>query len=343
MADSEYPLETASGRASRTLSVVIACYRDAGSVEEFHRRLTAILPPLGDDYEIIFVNDASPDNAGSLLAALAERDRRVAVVNHTRNFGSQNAFLSGMRIARGDGVILMDGDLQDPPSVIPAMVARWNEGYDIVYGDRVKRRETLFRRAAYKSFYRLFRALAEVPMPLDAGDFGLLDRKVVRTLLNSFPEHRVFLRGLRAYTGYRSTGVPYIRDARFDGRSTNSLLRNIQWAKLAIFSFSKKPLEYISLLALLCVAATAGMSLFLLACHFILRTAPPGWTTNVLLVLLLGSVQLVCLSILAEYMAHMYDELKGRPRYIVRDIIDHRPPREPAGPDKGTGDRVDHS
>ena len=118
--------------------------------------------------------------------------------------------------------------------------------------------------------------------------------------------------------------MPYIRDARFDGRTTNSLIRNIQWAKLAIFSFSKKPLEYISLLAILCVVATVGMGLFLLASHFILRTAPPGWTTNTLLLLLLGSVQLVCLAILAEYMAHMYDELKGRPRYIVRDMVDNR-------------------
>lgn len=309
---------------TRSLSIVIACYKDGGSVGEFHRRLSEVLPGICSDYEVIFVNDASPDNAEALLRELAATDPRVVVVNHTRNFGSQNAFLSGMRVARGDGIVLMDGDLQDPPALIPDLVARWEDGFDIVYGDRVKRKETLFRQVAYKVFYRVFHALSEVPMPLDAGDFGLIDRKVVHTLLDQFPEHLVFLRGLRAYTGFRSIGVPYIRDARFDGRTTNSLIRNIQWAKLAIFSFSKKPLEYISLLAILCVVATVGMGLFLLASHFILRTAPPGWTTNTLLLLLLGSVQLVCLAILAEYMAHMYDELKGRPRYIVRDMVDNR-------------------
>lgn len=316
----------------RTLSIVIACYKDAGSVMEFHRRLTAVLPAIASDYEIIFVNDASPDDAELLLSEIAATDPRVVVVNHLRNFGSQNAFLSGMKVSRGDGVVLMDGDLQDPPSLIPDLVLRWREGYDVVYGIRVKRRETLFRQIAYKVFYRIFQAMADVPIPLDAGDFGLIDRKVVDTLLKDFPEHLVFLRGLRAFTGYRSIGVPYIRDARFDGRTTNSLLRNIQWAKLAIFSFSKKPLEYISLLAFMSVLATIGMAVFLFASHFVLRSAPPGWTTNVLLLLLLGSVQLVCLSILAEYMAHMYDELKGRPRYLVRDIVDNRTITHPAAP-----------
>ena len=307
-----------------SISVVIACYKDAGSIVEFYNRLSAVLPGVARSYEIIFVNDASPDNAESILQDLVAQDPRVVVVNHTRNFGSQNAFLSGMRVSLCDAVILMDGDLQDPPSLIPELVKGWREGYDIVYGVRVKRRETLFRQVAYKAFYRLFHLLADVPIPLDAGDFGLVDRKVVTTLLTEFPEHLAFLRGLRAYTGFKSIGVPYTRDARFDGVTTNSLIRNIQWAKLAIFSFSKKPLEYISLFALLSVLATLGMATFLFACHFILRTAPPGWTTNVLLMLFLGSVQLVCLSILAEYMAHMYDELKARPRYIVRDIIDRR-------------------
>lgn len=308
-----------------SLSVVIACYRDAGAIREFYRRLNEVLPALTPWYEIIYVNDSSPDNAGEILAALAASDARLVVINHTRNFGSQNAFLSGMRVARGDGVILMDGDLQDPPHVIPQLVAKWREGFDIVYGVRVRRRDTLFRQWSYKAFYRLFRGLADFSVPVDAGDFGLLDRKVVSSLLNDFPERLVLLRGLRAYTGFRHTGVDYIRDARWDGRSTNSFASNLRWAKLAIFSFSYKPMEYISVLAL------ASLTVTLLAAAFYVvaylsggRSAPSGFMTLLLITLFLGSVQLVCFAIMAEYLRHMYEELKQRPRYIVENIIDRR-------------------
>lgn len=308
----------------KRLSVVIACYLDEGSVREFYRRLSDVLPTVTSDYEIIFVNDASPDDSETILRELQASDRRVVIVNHTRNFGSQNAFLSGMKVSRGDGVILMDGDLQDPPSLIPDLVRQWLEGYEIVYGRRVSRKESQFRRWAYKLFYRVFRHMANVPIPVDAGDFGLMDRKVVDTLLREFPEQQVFLRGLRAYTGYRSIGVDYVRDARFDGRSTNSLGANIGWAKLGIFSFSKKPLHYISRFAVLCVVLTVLFGIFQLAAWFILKSAPQGWMTITMLIMILGSVQLVCLAIIAEYVAHMYDELKRRPRYIVREVVDGR-------------------
>ena len=311
----------------RSLSIVIACYKDAGSVREFYRRLTEILPTVTSRYEIVYVNDASPDDAESILAELAARDPRLVVVNHTRNFGSQSAFVSGMSVARGDGVILMDGDLQDPPEMIPALVAKWLEGYEIVFGVRVKRDESVFRQIAYKAFYRIFRRLADIRIPVDAGDFGLMDRKVVATLLREFPETQVYLRGLRAYTGFRHAGVEYVRQARFDGVSTNSLAGNIRWAKLAIFSFSKRPLEYISTLAFYCVGLTMLMALFYLWAYVHYdRRAPSGFMTILLVVLFLGSVQLVCFSIVAEYLGHIYDEIKRRPRYIVRDVIDHRDP-----------------
>lgn len=329
-------METASSPVTtRSLSIVIACYRDAGSVREFYRRLSDVLPTVTPNYEIIYVNDASPDDAETILRELAAEDPHLVIINHTRNFGSQNAFLSGMRIARGDSIILMDGDLQDPPHLIPKLVEQWLNGYDVVYGRRVARVETFFRQCAYKVFYRLFRRLADVPIPVDAGDFGLIDRKVVSTLLHDFPEHSVFLRGLRAYTGYRHTGVDYVRDARFDGRSTNSLRSNIRWAKLAIFSFSKKPLQYISVFASSCVLLSF-LAAFLYLCVYFRNPAspPPGWMTQFLAVLFLGSIQLVCFAILAEYLAHMYDELKKRPRYVVRDIVDNRPPLDPDNTDQ---------
>ena len=307
------------------LSVVIACYRDAGSIEEFYRRLREVLPAVTPDYEIIYVNDNSPDDSQAILARLAAKDERLVVVRHTRNFGSQNAFLSGMSVARGDAVILMDGDLQDPPHLIPQLVARWKEGYDIVYGVRVKRRETLFRQVSYKIFYRLFRRLVDFSIPVDAGDFGLMDRKVVTALLRDFPERLVFLRGLRAYTGFRHTGVEYVRDARWDGKSTNSLAGNIRWAKLAVFSFSYKPLEYISLLATASVLLTLVAGTFYVGAYFTSdRAAPSGFMTLLLVTLFLGSVQLVCFAIVAEYLRHMYEELKRRPRFLVDETIDRR-------------------
>jgi len=315
----------------RSLSIVIACYRDAGSVREFYRRLAEVLPGITPNYEIIYVNDASPDNAEEILREISARDPRLVVVNHTRNFGSQNAFLSGMRIARGDGIVLMDGDLQDPPHLIPDLAAKWLEGYEVVYGVRVKRKETIFRQVAYKLFYRLFRRLADINVPVDAGDFGLLDRKVAECLLNDFPEHHMFLRGLRAYTGFRHAGVPYVRDVRFDGRSTNSFTGNLRWAEMAIFSFSKKPLVYISMMAAATLALSALAALFYVAAYFLYgRQAPSGFMTLLLTTLFLGSVQLICFSIVGEYLGHIYTEIKKRPRYIVRDIIDNRPGAFPA-------------
>lgn len=310
---------------SRSLSIVIACYRDAGSVREFYRQLSEVLPRITPNYEIIYVNDASPDNAEEILREISERDPRLVIVNHTRNFGSQNAFISGMRIASGDGIVLMDGDLQDPPSMIPDLAAKWLEGYDIVYGVRVKRKETAFRQIAYKAFYRLFRHLADIRIPVDAGDFGLIDRKVSACLLDEFPEHNVFLRGLRAYTGFRHIGVPYVRDARFDGRSTNSLAGNLSWAAMAIFSFSKKPLAYISVMAAIALLFSALAVVFYLAAYFLsAREAPSGFMTLLLITLILGSVQLLCFAIIGEYLGHIYTEIKRRPRYIVRDVIDNR-------------------
>src|SRR5437867_2453835 len=173
----------ASDRTPR-LSAIIACYRDAPAVPIMHERLTAVFQKLGVGYEIIFVNDCSPDNAREVLAALAGRDPRVVVINHSRNFGSQSAFTSGMRVSTGDAVILLDGDLQDPPELIESFYQKWQEGYDVVYGIRVKREATTFMRFAYKAFYRVFRSVSYVPVPLDAGDFSLIDRRVVAVLNN---------------------------------------------------------------------------------------------------------------------------------------------------------------
>jgi dolichol-phosphate mannosyltransferase len=286
-----------------------------------YEQLSAVFKKIGVDYEIIFVNDCSPDNAREVLSELAAQDKKVVVINHTRNFGSQSAFTSGMHIATGDAVILLDGDLQDPPELIEAFFQKWQEGYDVVYGVRIKRKATLFLQFAYKIFYRIFRAAAYIPIPLDAGDFSLLDRRVVKAL-DDMPETNRFLRGLRTWVGFRQTGVAYVRPERMFGRTTNSLIRNLGWARKAIFSFSYAPLDLISFIAIVMV----GLSLLYIIVQLAVRIftpqlVPSGFTTLIILILLVGGIQLLCLSIIGSYLAHIYDEVKRRPPFIVESIL----------------------
>lgn len=308
-------------RDIKRISAIIACYRDEPAVPIMHGRLTAVFQKLGVDYEIIFVNDCSPDNAAAVLRELAARDEHVTVINHTRNFGSQSAFTSGMAIATGDAAVLLDGDLQDPPELIEQFFQKWQEGFDVVYGVRVKRDATLFLKVAYKAFYRVFRAASYVPMPLDAGDFSLLDRKVIDAL-NAMPENNRFIRGLRTWVGFRQTGVPYVRPERMFGRTTNSLLRNLGWARRAVFSFSYMPLDIITGLALLTVAiATVGIIVQIILRLVAPERVPSGFTTLIVLILFVGGIQLLCLSIIGSYLAHIYDEVKRRPAFIVESIL----------------------
>jgi dolichol-phosphate mannosyltransferase len=294
-----------------------------------YQRLRSVFEKIGVDYEIIFVNDCSPDNADVVLADLAGHDQNVVVIHHSRNFGSQNAFTSGLSIATGDACVLLDGDLQDPPELIEEFYNRWREGFEVVYGIRVKREATRFLQIAYKAFYRVFRAASYVPMPLDAGDFSLLDRRVVDAL-NSLPENNRFMRGLRAWVGFKQTGLSYVRPERMFGRTTNSVLRNLGWARKAIFSFSYAPIDIMTGLAVV----TTVIALFLAAVQVVARLfapqlVPRGFTTTIVLILFLGGVQLLCFSIIGSYLAHIYDEVKRRPPYIVDYILNAPGMREP--------------
>jgi glycosyltransferase involved in cell wall biosynthesis len=310
------------------ISAVIACYRDAPAVPIMHERLVATFKEIDCDYEIIFVNDGSPDNAAEVLAELAKRDRKVVVVNHARAFGSQSAFTSGMRIATGDAVVLLDGDLQDPPEVIPDFVDKWNEGYDVAFGERIEREAPVYMRWFYKAFYRVFRRLAYIDMPLDAGDFSLMDRRVVDAI-NSMPESHRFLRGLRAWVGFKQAGVPYKRPERAFGTTTNSFLKNLGWARRAIVSFSYAPLDLITGLALTIVAVSFITLAVQLVLHFASPgSAPKGITTLIVLILFLGGIQLLCLAIIGSYLGHMYEEVKQRPPFVVDSILNPPPGTE---------------
>ena len=332
--DAENVMGLAETAAPPTLSVrisaVIACYRDAQAVPIMYARLKETFHRIGVDYEIVFVNDASPDDAAVVLAELAKQEPKVVVINHTRAFGSQSAFTSGMRIATGDAVVLLDGDLQDPPELIADFYLKWREGYQVVYGQRVKRVASPTMRFAYKGFYRLFRRLAYINVPLDAGDFSLLDRRVVDEL-NRLPESQRFLRGLRAWVGFKAIGVPYVRPERMFGRTTNSLVKNLTWARRGIVSFSYAPLELILMIAVtsVVVAVIAGVVQISLKIADP-SSVPSGFTTLILLILLMGGLILLALSIIGFYIADIYAEVKHRPPFVV-DTILNRPEQRTEG------------
>jgi dolichol-phosphate mannosyltransferase len=221
----------------------------------------------------------------------------------------------------------MDGDLQDPPELIEKLYERWQEGFDVVYGQRVSRDAPPYMRFFYKAFYRLFRATSYVRVPVDAGDFSLLDRRVVLAL-NALPENNRFLRGLRAWVGFKQVGVPYVRPERMFGSTTNSFLRNIQWARQAILSFSYVPLDLITWMGLLTVALAFIAIVAQIAVRLLYpQLVPSGFTTLIILILFLGGIQLIGLSIIGSYLAHIYDEVKRRPPYIVDTILNQPQPR----------------
>lgn len=305
---------------SKKISAIIACYKDAPAIPIMHQRLVSIFKKIDVDYEIIFVNDGSPDNTEEVLKKMVEKDSHVIGVNHSRNFSSQMAFTSGMDIATGDAIVFLDGDLQDPPEIIEKFYKKWLEGYDVVYGVRTKREAPFYMAIAYKLFYRIFHKMSYVKIPLDAGDFSLIDKKVV-DVLKTFPERDRFLRGLRAWTGFKQTGIPYTRPERMFGKTTNNLFKNLNWASKGIFSFSYQPLQLIALLSSVVFILSAIGIIYQIIIRLVLNNTPPGVTTILIAILFLGSIQLLGISILGQYIGKIFEEVKQRPKYIVKDIL----------------------
>jgi dolichol-phosphate mannosyltransferase len=304
----------------KKISAIIPCYKDERAIPFMQERLTKVFQEIGCDYEIIFVNDGSPDNSERVLRNLAEKDLHVTVVTHSRNFSSQNAFMSGMTVATGDAVVLLDGDLQDPPELVKQMAEKWAEGFEVVYGIRAKRDARLSLRVGYNLFYKLFSKLSYVQVPRDAGDFSLIDRKIVNILV-SMPERDLFIRGLRAWVGFKQTGIPYHRPERMFGTTTNSMLKNVRWAKKGIFSFSYEPLEFVFYLAMTVSFVSLLAIVGYIFLYFYIPDAPRGTSTIIIFVLFFSSIQLISLSIIGEYLGRIFEEVKHRPKFIIKEIL----------------------
>lgn len=308
----------------KKISVIPIAYMDEGNIKELYHRLTVVLKKITPNYEIIYVNDASPDRSQEILEKLAKKDKHLTVILHSRNFGAQNAFTTGMKYASGDAVVIMDGDLQDPPELIKKFVKKWQEGYDVVYGSRHKREKSMGKvwEQIYHLFYVIFGKVSYVQVPTDAGDFSLMDRRVV-DMINALPEKDRFIRGLRAWVGFRQIGVEYVRSERFSGSgvSTNSLFKGLKWARKAIFSFSYAPLEWVFYLAIFSVVASIFAIILYISFSLFLPNSPRGFLTLLLAVLFLGSIQLVVLAIVSEYIRRIFEEVKSRPVAITQKII----------------------
>jgi polyisoprenyl-phosphate glycosyltransferase len=325
LSDADFAASSKKESASRkrSISAVIACYKDGEAIPVMYRRLSDVFRKLGIDYEIIFVNDGSPDDSAQTIRELSATDPRVIGISHSRNFGSQMAFRSGMELSTKDAVVLLDGDLQDPPELIEQFYAQWREGFEVVYGRRVKREMAWHWGLAYKAFYRLFAAFSYVNIPLDAGDFSLMDRRAVAWLLNC-PERDLFVRGLRAYVGFRQTGVDYVRPERMFGRTTNSLLKNIEWAKRGIFSFSNTPLTMLTAVGVVSLAISTLAAVVVAVLRILIPDiAPRGVTTLLITILMFGSFNLFAIGLVGEYVAKIMVEVKGRPRLIRSALIRH--------------------
>jgi dolichol-phosphate mannosyltransferase len=303
-----------------TYSVIIPIYNEQEIIPELYHRLTKTLTALESDYEIICVDDGSQDRSYAMIKELSESDSHIKLLSFSRNFGHQAAVTAGLNFATGEAVIVMDGDLQDPPELIPQLAEKWRNGYDVVYAIRKARKEGFFKKACYKAFYRVLSAMSEIDIPLDSGDFCLMSKKVV-VRLNQLPERNRFIRGLRSWVGFAQIGIEYERDKRFAGKEKYTFRKLMTLALDGIFSFSKMPLRMASIL---------GFSISIVSFLFIFQTlieklffdiSPQGWTSTVIIISFFGGIQLIMIGLVGEYLVRIYDEVKQRPVYILKDMI----------------------
>lgn len=300
------------------VSIIIPVFNERETLPEIHRRITDAMALAGEPYEILFVNDGSSDGSREILLSLAGRDSRVRALHLARNFGHQIAISAGVDAARGDSVVLMDGDLQDPPELLPEMVGRWKSGSEVVYMVKRTRKEHVVKRVLFHSFYELMRRMSTIPIPLEAGNFSLLDRKVV-DVLRAMPERNRYIAGMRAWAGFRQTGIEFDRDARFAGTPHMTITRLFRLAFDGLFSFSNVPLRAAMYVGMTTALVSFFMGVVVLYIKLFTDHATPGWASPVVSILFIGGLILVTLGIIGEYIGRIYDEVKRRPLYIIQE------------------------
>ncbi|MEK7100451.1 MAG: glycosyltransferase family 2 protein [Patescibacteria group bacterium] len=301
------------------ISVVVPIYNEEGNIEILYSKLKQTLQKIDNNFEIIFINDGSIDNSYVLLKKIARGDKKVKLISFSRNFGHMSAINAGLENSTGERVVVMDADMQDPPFVIEKMYKKSLEGFDVVYGIKKKRKESFIRVYMMKVFYRLLGKISNVKIPLDAGTFSLISRKVVDHI-NKLPERNKYFSGLRAWAGYNQTGVTYERAKRYKGKEA-SYARLFKLAMDQIVSFSFVPLKLASILGFIFSAVAFLMIIVLFVLKFFVNLGIVGWTSTITTILLIGGVQLITLGIIGEYLARIYDEVKHRPEYIVGEKI----------------------
>jgi polyisoprenyl-phosphate glycosyltransferase len=314
-------------------SIVIPVFNEEQILPELLRRLTVVLDQLDGSAELIFVDDGGTDRSLEIIRGYRERDERICYLSFARNFGHQTAVTAGLNCARGQAVIVLDGDLQDPPELIPSMVEKWRQGYQIVYALRRQRRqEGWLKRASARAFYRVLRKLASVDIPADTGDFCLVDRRVV-DVLNSMPERNRYVRGLRAWTGFRQTAVPFDRNPRYAGEPKYTFGKSLGLALNSIVGFSIVPLRLATYMGLLAAGGATLMALTVLYWRiFQPHTPVTGYAIIATAYFFLGAVQLICIGVLGEYIGRIYDQVKERPLYTIREFGGVAPPSKTGRP-----------
>lgn len=301
------------------LSVVIPIYNEEQNIPVLYDRVVAVLERLSLDFEVIFVDDGSDDGSVDYLRQLGESDHRVVIVELARNFGHQVAITAGLDFARGRAIAVMDADLQDPPEALPQFIAKWREGHDVVYAIREHRKEGWLKRTSYKAFYRLLRLVSNIEIPLDAGDFCVMDRRVV-DLLKSMPERSRFVRGIRSWVGFSQLGLSFERHARHAGTSKYSVGRLMLLALDGLISFSYVPLRVITALGLSVSVVSLLLGIFFFVKKLLYGLSPPGYASIIVSIFFLAGIQLITLGVIGEYVGRIFEEAKRRPMYVLRRV-----------------------
>jgi dolichol-phosphate mannosyltransferase len=310
--------QSPSTSAGIELSVVVPIYNSANMFPELYQRLTGILDQKVSSFEIIAVVDGCSDRSFDVIKSIGQMDTRVKAIEFSRNFGHQAAITAGLSVAAGDMVSIIDDDLEDPPEVLPLLINRIHDGFDVVYGIRRKRKRNWAQRFLFASFYRIFSGLVDIKIPGDAGDFCVMTRRVVDAL-NSMPENNRYLRGLRAWTGFDQTGIEYERGKRLANQSGYNLKKYFKLASDAIFSFSYKPLEYVSKIGFIIAVSSFIYGLYVINVGRMI--VAPGWSSLFVAILFFAGVQLISVGIIGQYLARIYDEIKQRPKYIIKRMV----------------------